>query len=125
MLIQRLLIALRTMRRRAFFSAINIAGLAVGLAACWLLLLFVLHESRFDRFLPQADRICAVALDLKMGDQEARTTNTPPPVGPRLAADFPEIETMARTFNLGSVVVRREQHVLAGDQRCAYRISPA
>ena len=109
MLIQRLLIALRAMRRRAFFSAINIAGLAVGLTACWLLLLFVLHESSFDRFLPQADRICAVALDLKMGDQEARTTNTPPPVGPRLAADFPEIETMARTFSLGSVVVRREQ----------------
>ena len=102
------LVALRSMRRNGFFSFINISGLAVGLAACWLVGLFVFHEKSFDAFLPQADRICAVAFDLKMGDQEGRTTNTPPPVGPRLAADFPEIEMTARTFHLGSVVVRRD-----------------
>ena len=100
--------ALRNFRRQGFFSFINVSGLAVGLAACWLIALFVFHEKSFDRFLPNADRICAVALDLKMGDQEGRTTNTPPPLGPRLAADFPEIELTARTFNLGSVVVRRD-----------------
>ncbi|MCW5923292.1 MAG: ABC transporter permease [Saprospiraceae bacterium] len=102
------LIALRNMRRNGFFSFINISGLAVGLAACWLIGLFVFHEKNFDSFLPHADRICAVAFDLKMGDQEGLTTNTPPPVGPRLAADFPEIEMTARTFHLGSVVVRRD-----------------
>ncbi len=48
-------------------------------------------------------------MDLKMGDQAGRTTNTPPPLGPRLAADFPEIEMTARSFPLGSVIVRREQ----------------
>ncbi len=103
-----LTIALRNFRRQAFFSAVNVAGLAVGLAACWLIALYVFHEHSFDRFLPNSDRICAVALDLKMGDQEGRTTNTPPPVGPRLAADFPEIEMTARSFPLRSVVVRRE-----------------
>ena len=103
-----LLLALRNFRRRAFFSFINISGLAVGLAACWLIALFVFHEKSFDQFLPNADRVCAIALELKMGDQEGRTTNTPPPVGLRLAADFPEIEMTARTFHLGSVVVKRE-----------------
>lgn len=102
-------LALRSFRKNTFFSAVNIAGLAVGLTACWLITLFVLHERSFDRFLPDADRICAVALDLKMGDEEGRTTNTPPPVGPRLAADYPQIEMTARTFNLGNVVVRRDQ----------------
>jgi len=102
-------IALRNFRRQAFFSLINVTGLAVGLAACWLIVLFVGHERSFDQHLPLAERICAVSLDLKMGDQEGRTTNTPPPLGPRLAADFPEVEMMARSFHVGSVVVKREQ----------------
>ncbi len=101
-------LALRNFRRNPFFSAINVVGLAVGLATCWLITLFVSHERSFDRFLPDADRICAVALDLKMGDEQGRTTNTPPPVGPRLAADYPEVEMTARTFHLGDVVVRRD-----------------
>lgn len=71
--------------------------------------MYVFHEKSYDQFLPKSDRICAVALDLKMGEQEGMTTNTPPPLGLRLAEDFPEIEMIARTFPLGSVVVRREQ----------------
>ncbi len=102
-------LALRIFRKNTFFSAINVAGLAVGLAACWLIALFVVHEQSFDHFLPNADRICAVALDLKMGDEEGRTTNTPPPLGPRLAADFPEIELVARTFDLQQSNVRLEK----------------
>ncbi len=108
MLLNYLKIALRHFRRQKFFSLINVTGLAVGLAACWLIALYVQHERSFDDYLPNADRICAVAFDLKMGDQEAVTTNTPPPVGPRLAEDFPEVEMAARTFNLGSVIVQRE-----------------
>ncbi|NUN99834.1 MAG: ABC transporter permease [Saprospiraceae bacterium] len=101
-------IALRNFRRQTFFSLINVTGLAVGLAACWLIGLFVVHEQNYDRFLPDASRICAVGLDLKMGDMQGRTTNTPPPIGPRLVADYPEIELAARTFHLGDVVVRRD-----------------
>ena len=108
MLLNYLKIAIRNFRRQAFFSLINVAGLAVGLAACWLIGLYVLHEQTYDTFLPYADRICAVALDLKMGDQEGTTTNTPPPLGPRLAEDFPDIEMVARTFDLGTVVVQRD-----------------
>jgi putative ABC transport system permease protein len=108
MLTNYLKIAIRHFRRQPFFSLINISGLAVGLAACWLIGLYVFHERSYDTFLPYADRVYAVAFDIKMGDQEAFTTNTPPPVGPRLVEDFPEIEMAARTFNLGSVVVQRE-----------------
>lgn len=102
-------LAFRNLSRRAFFSSINIAGLAVGLAACWLIGLYIFHERSFDRFLPNADRICAVSLDLKMGDEAAVTTNTPPPLGPRLLADFPEIELAARTFYLQESNVRLEK----------------
>ena len=95
--------------RQPFFSLINVIGLAVGLTACWFLSVYFFHERNFDGFLPDADRICAVALDLKMGGTEGTTTNTPPPVGIRLAADYPEIETAARTFGLGESIVRRDR----------------
>ena len=107
MLLNHIKIAFRNFRRQTFFSTVNVIGLAVGLAATWLIGVFVFYENSYDRFLPMANRICAVAFDIKMGDQEAVTTNTPPPLAPRLAADFPEIEMAARTFNLGVVVVRR------------------
>ncbi len=101
-------IALRNLKRNTVLSVINISGLAVGLATCWLIALFVAHEKSYDQFVTDGDHICAVALDLKMGDQEGITTNTPPPLGPRLVADFPEIEMSARSFPLRSMVVRRD-----------------
>ena len=114
---------LRTLRRQPLFSSINVLGLSIGLAACWLISLYVLHERSFDRFLPEADRICAVGLDLKMQTEEARTTNTPPPLGLRLAADFPEVEMAARTFYLQESTVRRDvpgQASLSFVERGAY-----
>ena len=106
-------VAIRSFRRQTFFSLVNVSGLGVGLAACWLIGMYVYYERSFDEFLPDADRICSVTLDFKMGGEEGKTTNTPPPLGPRLAADYPEIELTARTFNLGSTIVRRS---ISGDE---------
>jgi putative ABC transport system permease protein len=100
-------IVFRNFARQPFYSFINVVGLSIGLAACWFLAMYFFHEKTYDAFLPNANRIAAVALDLKMGDMEGKTTNTPPPLGARLA-EYPEIETTARTFNLGETLVKRE-----------------
>jgi putative ABC transport system permease protein len=101
-------IALRNFQKNRLYTLINISGLAIGLAATWLIGLFVLNEQSFDRFVPDVNRICAVGLDLKFGEEEGMTTNTPPPLGPRLLLDYPEIESAARTFYLQETVVRRD-----------------
>jgi putative ABC transport system permease protein len=100
-------IVFRNFARQPFYSFINVVGLSIGLAACWFLAMYFFHEKTYDAFLPNANRIAAVALDLKMGDMEGKTTNTPPPLGARLA-EYPEIETTSRTFNLGETLVKRE-----------------
>lgn len=100
-------IVFRNFARQPFYSFINVVGLSIGLAACWFLAMYFFHEKTYDTFLPNANRIAAVALDLKMGDMEGKTTNTPPPLGARLA-EYPEIETTARIFNLGETLVKRE-----------------
>jgi len=123
MLTTALKIALRNFQKNRLYTLINISGLAVGLAATWLIGLFVLHEKSYDNFVPDVDRICAVGLDLKFGEEEGLTTNTPPPLGPRLLQDFPEIEMAARTFFLQETVVRREtpgQAPLVFNENTAY-----
>ncbi len=50
-------VALRSMRKQAVFSVLNIGGLALGLACAFLILLFVQHEWSFDSFHEDADRI--------------------------------------------------------------------
>ncbi|MEL6770619.1 MAG: ABC transporter permease [Bacteroidota bacterium] len=70
-----LLIALRTLRRRRGYAFINIAGLAVGMACCVLILLFVRDELGYDRHLPDAERL--VRLQTAWGGFSLPSTNLP------------------------------------------------
>ena len=51
------IVALRNLGRQKGYSFINIAGLAIGIACCALIALFVREELRYDRFHENADRI--------------------------------------------------------------------
>ena len=107
MLRSSLTLAWRNLRNHPVFTFINISGLAVGLAACWMIALFIQHELQYDRFLPSAERICQVNLSINMGGESGTTSNTPPPVGAALVTEFPEIEAYARVYKPGDVAVRR------------------
>ena len=52
-----LIIAFRNLKRHALYSTINILGLAVGMACCFLILLHVRHELSYDRYHENAGRI--------------------------------------------------------------------
>ena len=60
MLTNYLKIALRTLRKKPFYTGINILGLAIGMASCLLISLYVLDELSYDRFHEKADRIYRV-----------------------------------------------------------------
>ena len=53
-------IAFRNIIRNKFYSSINIAGLAVGMACCIFIFLWVQNEMRFDRFHEKSDRLYRV-----------------------------------------------------------------
>jgi len=87
-------IALRNLIRHRAYSFINIAGLAVGMACCLLILLFVYDELSYDRQHQNAERIYRVtAAYVKTGKHWACIG---PPVGPALQAAIPEIEQVVR-----------------------------
>jgi putative ABC transport system permease protein len=66
-----LTVAFRNLVANKLHAAINIGGLAVGLAACLLILLFVRDELSYERWLPNADRIAAVEVTFKVPGREA------------------------------------------------------
>ncbi len=55
-------ISLRNLQRHKGYSLINIAGLAVGLACCVLMLLYIRHELSYDRHYEKAERIYRIDL---------------------------------------------------------------
>jgi putative ABC transport system permease protein len=89
-------VALRNIRKNKGLSAINIFGLAFGLACCLLLSLWIRDEFRYDRFHKKADRIYRLEYsELKEG-REVRFARTSAPAAPALLAEFPEIERAVR-----------------------------
>ncbi len=97
----------RVLRRQASFSAINLVGLSVGIAAALLLLLFVRNEITFDSGHQKADRIYRAWVLEDYGPNQVHfNTTTPYRTGPDLKAAIPEIEAIAR-FDRFHDTVRR------------------
>ena len=95
-------VALRNLRRHPAYSLINIAGLAIGMATCILILLYIQDELSYDRYHPHADRVYRIVDDIESGGQTVQTAGTPTAWGPALKRDFPEIELLVRMRGTGS-----------------------
>ncbi len=95
-------VALRNLRRHPAYSLINIAGLAIGMATCVLILLYIQDELSYDRYHPHADRVYRIVADIESGGQTVQTAGTPAAWGPALKRDFPEIDLLVRMRGTGS-----------------------
>jgi putative ABC transport system permease protein len=99
-------VALRNILRHKAFSFINIVGLAVGMACCLLILLFVRDELSFDRYHSNADRI--FRLEDSFGerrDQADRLALSSAPFAPTLKNEFPQVEEAVRLMPGGRRMV--------------------
>lgn len=91
-----LLIALRNLKKNTLFSFINIAGLAIGLAASIMIWLWVYDELSFDKFHDNSDRIYRVERDMYIDDTRMLVPITSPPMAPQIASDYPVVESFTR-----------------------------
>ena len=89
-------IALRHLNRQKGYSLINVMSLALGIACCILILLFIRDELSYDRFHDKADRIYRVTAEHRQRDQVVRNADVLIPTAKFIAADFPEVEDMVR-----------------------------
>jgi len=101
-------LTLRSFRRRKAYTLINILGLAIGMAAALLIMLWVTDERSFDRFHTHADRIYRVYLVFSQENRVTAQTQTPAALAETLMAECPEVERATRIRGGGgdSLLVR-------------------
>ena len=93
-----LLISIRNIRKHLSYSLINIAGLALGLGTCLLLVAWIAHELSFDRFHKNASNIYRVSMEYSFGGTVAKPSVSPNALLPALLSQ-PETITGCRVYN--------------------------
>ena len=116
MIINYFKVALRNMSRHKVYSFINILGLAIGLTACILILLYLQWELSYDRWNEKADRIYRVGIHGILGENEFNGTVACAPLAKTLMADYPEVESAARIRNYGFPVLRYKDKVFSEEK---------
>jgi len=108
-------VALRKIRRHKGYSFINISGLAIGMACCFLVFLWVQDELSFDRFHSNAKEIYRV-LHNPQGTDIYNPYGSGP-LGPALKADYPEIINFTRSFGEMNAPLKYRDQVFNGKVR--------
>ncbi|MFC2156683.1 ABC transporter permease [Acidobacteriota bacterium] len=94
----------RIIKKHVGFSFINIAGLALGMTCCIVILLFVQEEMSFDRFHKKADSIHRIGWEFQFAQELLTSIRMPSWIAPGLIEDFPEVEDAARLVRWAGVV---------------------
>ena len=113
-------ITFRNLWRHKGFSFINILGLAVGMAACFLIFLYVHFERSYDSFHSKSSNIYRLVTDVITPSETIHAGITSWPMGPNIKADFPEVEAAVRVQRTSMLVTKdekkfQEENVLYAD----------
>jgi putative ABC transport system permease protein len=91
-----ILVSLRNLWKSKGFTSINITGLAVGLATCMMILLFVSDELGYDRYNTKTGQIYRVDADIQFGGNRLILAVSPDPMGPTMKKELPQVEQYVR-----------------------------
>src|SRR5687767_6119223 len=89
-------LAWRNMVKNKVYSAINISGLAIALAVCMLIVLYVGHESSYDSFHANANRIFWVQSKIKLGNDSLFMPNMSYSTALLVNQNEPSVESFIR-----------------------------
>ncbi|HTE11256.1 MAG TPA: ABC transporter permease, partial [Chitinophagaceae bacterium] len=112
-------IALRNLWKNKGFSAINIIGLASGLAVCLLIVLYVVDELSYDRYNKNAVHIYRVEADLSFNGTRFNAAVTPEPLAAALKRDYPQVIQVVRIAYQGDILVKKGAENIK-DQHAAF-----
>ncbi|MFD1145210.1 ABC transporter permease [Larkinella insperata] len=102
-------IALRNLWRNQLYTGLNVGGLAIGLAACLLMALYVAHEFSYDGFHANADRIVRVTSLMTTPESPLVLASSPVPLATTLKQNYPEVETAVRLTPFEGIVRHGEK----------------
>jgi putative ABC transport system permease protein len=101
-------VALRNVRKQKTYAFINIAGFAVGMAACILIMLYVLSELSYDKFHENAGRIYRIGVEGNLSGSYVQYPLSNMGTGPAMLKDYPEMESFTRVYPVNRIPVKYE-----------------
>ncbi len=102
-------IAFRNLKKHKIFSLINIFGLAIGMAACLLMLMYVVSETSYDNFHENEDQVYRITADWGEEGNRRSWAGTMPGISPTLKEEVSEIRAAARVRNMFDAVVSKSK----------------
>ena len=97
-------ISWRNIKKYKAFSLINISGLAIGMACCLLLLLYINSELSFDIHHEKGERIFRICSDFTVGDVSKQWTASNAVIAAALQENYSEVESTTRVRNFRTTV---------------------
>lgn len=92
-------IAWRNLLKAKGFSFINIAGLSIGIAACILIAVYIIHETSYDKSVPNSANIYRVVALFDFGPKPERSVHFSANLARTIESDFQEIEQAGRIMD--------------------------
>ena len=111
--------AFRSLTKNKFYTSINIIGLAVGLATCLLIFLYVLDELSYDKYNVNANRIYRVNNEIKFNGNHLDLAQGPALMGSTMVREMPQVEQYTRMSWYGSFLVKKGNENIQ-EQRVGY-----
>lgn len=108
--------AWRNIRKNKLFSFINILGLSIGIATCFIIMLYVQDELSYDRFNKNADNIARVVFHADINGGKIDESVSMPPVAQTMKRDFPEVEDATRILSFGTPKIIYNNTVFKDDR---------
>jgi putative ABC transport system permease protein len=108
--------AWRNLKKNKLFSFINILGLAIGIATCFIIMLYVQDELSYDRFNKKADNIARIIFQADINGGKINECIVMAPVAATLKKDFPEVKDVTRIVSYGSPRITYNNTVFKDDR---------
>ncbi len=97
------LTSFRRLLKQRFFTFLNVLGLAIGLAAFWLIQHYVTYEKSYEAFMENGNDIYRVQLDVYRNSELVyKSSENYAGVGEAMKTTYPEVLEYARLYNMGS-----------------------
>lgn len=89
-------IALRNLLKHRFYTFINITGLAIGIASCLIITLYIIYEMSYDKHFDGYENVYRVNSEIMFNGNHFKVATMPAPAADAFKRDFPEVEASAR-----------------------------
>ncbi|REG82542.1 ABC transporter permease [Algoriphagus antarcticus] len=95
----------RVLKKNRLYTILNVLGLTMGISGFLMIMLFIQDEVNYDNFYPESESVFRITSH--WGDYSTGSFATaPPPLGPRIQADIPEVEAITRLLKWNDFTIQ-------------------